>query len=324
MKAIVTRQTGKQPVMQVEERNKPERREGTSLIRMQAATINQLSNTIRMGGFGAIPIPLVMGNEGAGIVEESDSYAKGCRVAIYGSAELGITEDGLFQEWVVVDDWRLMNIPDSMNLHQGSALTVNYLTALNALVRVGQIKKGDFALISGATGSVGSALVQIAVALGAKPIALVSSEHKKDAAMNAGAFAVINWTAQDVVSEVRVLTSGQGADLAFDPVGGDLFGLLFQATRRRGRVVSIGFTGGRSVSLDLLDMIASERVIEGYSLHADSREQAAEGLRKLSKLAFSGALNPIIDSSWPIDEFEQGYTRLLSRAAVGSVTVSLG
>jgi NADPH2:quinone reductase len=323
MKAIVTFKADARPEMRVEERPVPPRRPGTSLVRMQAATINQLSNTIRTGGFGNTPVPLVLGNEGAGIVEESETLDKGSRVAIFGGSDLGVTRDGLFQEWVVVDDWRLMPLPDAMSFDEGATLTVNYLTALNALTRTAQVQAGEYALVSGSTGSVGSALVQIGRALDVNVIALVSSAEKAALALQAGAFAAVDWTKEDVTEKVNALTGGKGADHAFDPVGGAIFSKLFDATRPRGRIVSIGFTAGRKAEIDLLSIIASEKVIEGYSLHADTREQSVEALKTLSELAFRGAVRPTIDSSWPTEEFEKGYARLTSREAVGSITVNL-
>ncbi|MFE2488287.1 alcohol dehydrogenase catalytic domain-containing protein [Streptomyces mirabilis] len=98
MKAIVTRRFGNPPTMAVDERPRPAVREGLTLVRMHSATINQLSNTIRRGDFGFPTAPLVLGNEGAGIVEESDRFARGTRVAVYDRSDLGVSVDGLFQQ----------------------------------------------------------------------------------------------------------------------------------------------------------------------------------------------------------------------------------
>ncbi|MCC8457082.1 quinone oxidoreductase family protein [Photorhabdus aegyptia] len=168
MKAIVMHTTGSAPVMNIELRDIPQKRGGTSLVRIHRASINQLSNTIRTGAFGDTPLPLVMGNEGAGIIEESDIFARGTRVAVYGGGQLGITEDGMFQEWVVVDNRRIMALPDSITLDEGAALTVNYLTAWHAVNRIAKVQAGETVLISGATGSVGHALIQTARAAGAR------------------------------------------------------------------------------------------------------------------------------------------------------------
>ena len=323
MRALVTHKTGTPPETLIEEKNIPERPEGYSLVRMHSASINQLSNTIRTGGFGNTPVPLVLGNEGAGVIEESDMYEKGTRVAIYGSGQLGITEEGLYQEWAAVEDRRIMPLPDNLSMNEGAALTVNYLTAWQALHRIGDVQPDQYVIISGASGSVGHALVQVARALGARPIALVSSAAKAEHVKKSGAFAAIDWTSQDVEAEVSVLTEGRGADAAFDPVGGKLFGILYRSTRKRGRIVSIGFTGGKEVSLDLLDLIVSEKVIEGYAVHNDTPEQDREGLQKLSELAATGFLKPFIDSEYSLECAEQGYERLLSRKATGSIILNL-
>ncbi|WP_215845032.1 quinone oxidoreductase family protein [Candidatus Pantoea bituminis] len=323
MKALVTSKTGPSPVMTSEEREIPRRQPGFSLVRLHGATINQLSNTIRTGGYGETPVPLVQGNEASGIIEESDSFAKGTRVAIYGSGQLGITEEGLYQQWASVENRRIVALPDTLSLDEGAAFTVNYLTAYQALTRIGHIQAGQYVLISGASGSVGHALVQVARVLGAKPIALVSSESKAQHVLKVGAYAAINWTLQDAGEEIRKLTGGAGADSAFDPVGGPLFLVLYNAVRPRGRVVSVGFTAGKEVSLNLLDLIVNEKVIEGYAVHNDTPAQDREGLDKLVQLAGTGLLKPFIDSVYSFEDVEKGYDRLMSRQATGSIILSL-
>jgi NADPH:quinone reductase and related Zn-dependent oxidoreductases len=324
MKAIVTRVIGSPPVMNIESRDIPQKRDGTSLVRIHRASINQLSNTIRTGAFGDTPLPLVLGNEGAGIIEESDIFARGTRVAVYGGGQLGITEDGMFQEWVVVDNRRIMALPDSITLDEGAALTVNYLTAWHALNRIARVQAGETVLISGSTGSVGHALIQTARAAGASVIALVSSDEKARQAREAGAHFVINWQHGNVVEDVMAFTEGKGADAAFDPVGGHLFSLLLASLRRRGQLISIGFTGGKEAFVNLLDIIGQEKSVKGYALHSDTPEQDSEGLVQLTVLAAQGYLRPVIDSIYKPDELEAGYQRLLSRLATGSVILNLG
>ena len=322
MQAIVLHQAGSTPTMQPETRVKPVWLAGHTLIRMHAASVNQLSESIRNGSMGTVHVPLVLGNEGAGVVEESDCFTRGRRVAVYGGHSLGISTDGLFQEWVLVENSKVIPLTDSLSFDEGAVLTVNYLTAWQAMHRVGNIGAGDVVLISGATGSVGHALIQVARALGALPVALVSSAEKVRRVRYAGAYAAIDWTTADVGQEVAKLTQGSGVDAAFVPVGGVMFTLLFNNVRKRGKVVSIGFTGGRETSLNLLDLIVSERKIEGYSLHSDSEEQIQEGLQALAR--FADQFRPVIDSSYPLEKFEDAYQRLKSRQAIGSVTLRLG
>jgi NADPH2:quinone reductase len=289
----------------------------------QFATINQLSNTLRKGELGAAKAPLVLGNEGSGIVEESGQFKPGARVAIYGGSELGFTHDGLFQQWALVEDKRLLKLPDALNWDEGAALTVNYLTAYRALTKAAKLQKGQKVVISGATGSVGHALVQFSKALGGHPLALVSSSEKARRAREAGAPSVIDLSSQNLTDAVRDLTNGQGADWAFDPVGGPTLGQLLRSVRRYGRVVSVGFTGGKEPAFDVVDLIVNEKSVVGYSLHAETDNEISKALVEMMTHAAKGNLRPVIDSTVPLEDFELGYSRLVSRKAVGSVVLHL-
>ena len=309
--------------MVVEERPKPSFREGFTLVRMHSATINQLSNTIRSGGHGGAKAPIVLGNEGSGMVEESGRFKPGSRVAIYGAGELGITQDGLYQQGVLVEDKRILELPDMLDWDEGAALTVNYLTAYLALKRIAKLQKGQTVLISGATGSVGHATVQVIKALGGYPIALVSSTEKAHRATQAGAPSVIDLSSQNLADSVLELTDGQGADLALDPVGGPMLGQLLRSVRRRGTVVALGFTGGKEPAFDVFDLIVGEKCLVGYSLHAETDEEVSKALAEIGTLVSNGHLRPIIDSTVPLEGFESGYSRLASRKAIGAIVLRL-
>lgn len=323
MKAIVTAKFASSPAMAIAERSKPIPRTGHSLIRMRAATINQLSNTLRRGELGSLDAPMVLGNEGSGVIEQSARFAAGTRVAIYGGNRLGITEDGLYQQWVSVDDTRIVPLPDALSFEQGAALSVNYLTAYLAATRTVRTKPGQRALVSGATGSVGHALVQVLNALDAKPIAVVSSTAKGDQSLRAGAYASVDLSTQDLDREVSRLTDGNGADLAFDPAGGTRTSALMRNLRAGGELVSIGFTGGKLAEIDLVDVVVGEKAIRGYSLHSESDENITQALQEVLGLAAKGVLKPLIDSSFPMEAFEEAYERLASRDAMGSIVIQL-
>jgi NADPH2:quinone reductase len=99
-----------------------------------------------------------LSNDGAGTVEASTTFARGTRVAVYGGAQLGISEDGLQQQWMVVEHKRLIELPQQLDLDEGAALPINYVTAYQALTRVGQLVAGQRVLVSGASGALGHAL----------------------------------------------------------------------------------------------------------------------------------------------------------------------
>ncbi|MEU1301411.1 quinone oxidoreductase family protein [Streptomyces shenzhenensis] len=301
----------------------PSRRDGFALVRMHSATINQLANSLRTGGFGAPPVPLVMGNEGAGTVEESSRFPAGTRVAVYGHGDIGVTVDGLYQQWVRVPEHRLLELPDALTFGEGAALTVNYLTAYLALTQVAHLEKGQTVLVSGATGGVGGAVMQTSRALGTRAIAVVSTPAKARHAARAGAHAVIDLSSQNLNQAVAELTDGRGVDLAMDPVGGPRLGELLRSVRRHGTFVSLGFTGGKQAEIDVVDLIVGEKHVTAYGLHGDSEDNTAKGLEALGRLAAEGQLHPTIDSTFALDDFEQGFARLTSREAVGSIVLEL-
>ncbi|WP_405508604.1 zinc-binding dehydrogenase [Streptomyces purpurascens] len=166
-------------------------------------------------------------------------------------------------------------------------------------------------------------MTRTARALGARPVALVSSAREARRAAEAGATAVVDSSSRNPDEAIAELTEGQGVDIALDPVGGPRLGELIRSVRRHGTVVSLGFTGGRQATVGIMDLLAGARVVTGYGVHGDSGEEIAEGLDDLGRLAAEGRLRPVIDSRYALDAFEAGYARPASRAAVGSLVLEL-
>ena len=323
MKALVATAFGPIPQMQLLERPRPEPRAGHTLVKMHAATVNPLSSQVRSGQVAQARAPLVLSNDGAGTVEQSGRFEPGTRVAIDGGAQLGITEDGLQQQWALVEDKRIIELPEGLDLDAGAALPINYVTAYQALTRVGQVVPGQTLLISGASGAVGHALIQLSLALGAIPIAVVSTARKAEHARRSGARSVIDLSSQDLRSATLAATQGQGADLAFDPVGGALLGTLLSAVRTRGAVVSIGFVGGTAASIDVADVVIHEKRVLGYDAWLETDADVASALTALRGFIARGLLQPVIDSAFPLPEFDAAYQRLASRQAVGTILLHL-
>ncbi|MDR2331211.1 MAG: zinc-binding dehydrogenase, partial [Comamonas sp.] len=263
--------------------------------------------------------PLVLSNDGSGVVDAGGPYAPGTRVAIYGGGQLGITEDGLQQQWVLVENKRLFPLPDNVDLDTGAALPINFITAYPALTRVGQVQPEQHVLVSGASGSVGQALIQLIAALGALPMAIVSSDEKAERALLAGARVVINQTTQDLQEAVLEATDGRGADLALDPVGGPMLGALLSAVRARGTVISIGFIAGNTASINLVDLVVHEKRLLGYDAWLESDSEVSMAFDVLTKLVASGAVWPVIDSIFSLEQYEAAYERLASRKAAGTI-----
>jgi len=215
-------------------------------------------------------------------------------------------------------------IPDNLSFDQASTLSVNYLTAWQAMHRTVQVQAGQTVVISGASGAVGYALVNVAKALGARPIGLVSSADKAERAKQAGVPEVICLsTDTDIPAAVARLTNGKGADFAFDPVGGALTGDLMRSLHAGGTVVSLGFTAGKALPVDAWDIITGEKHLVGYSLYSEEESAITTAMKSLMALAAEGKLLPNIDSTVGLTDYEEGYRRLTSRQAVGSIVLHL-
>lgn len=319
MKALVATRFGAPAQMTLEDRPMPQIKPGHSLVKVHAATVNPLSSLVRSGRVPAAQAPRVLSNDGSGVIEDSACFPRGTRVALYGGAQLGISEDGLQQQWVVVQDKRLIELPDSFDLDEGAALPINYVTAYQALSRVGQVHAGQSVVISGASGALGHALIQIARALGAIPIGLVSSTRKVPYAERSGAAAVIDLSCQDLRQAVLDATEGRGADLAFDPVGGELLGQLVGTLRTRGAVVSIGFVGGQTARFDVADLVVEEKRILGYDAWLETDEDVAAAFTAIRRFIDKGQLRPLIDSRYALADYAAAHARLASREATGSI-----
>ncbi|SDG83387.1 NADPH:quinone reductase [Vibrio xiamenensis] len=323
MKALVAKQFGTQPVLQIEDRSIPQVKPGFTLVKMHAATVNPLSNQIRLGGVPAARAPLILSNDGSGIVVESDQFKQDIPVAIYGGGALGITEDGLQQEYALVENKWVVELPVDTDLNVAAALPINYVSAYQAISRVGQLKKGKTVLISGATGSLGHALIQLVNALGATPIGVVSTSRKIANALESGAKHVVDLSSQDMISTVMDLTEGQGVDLAFDTVAGQVLGQLMKCLKTRGAVVSIGFAGGFTSEIDIVDVVVYEKKLLGFDAHLETDEDVEQVFEVLKVLLENGKIKPRIDSVFPLEEYDEAYQHLISRKAQGTILLQL-
>lgn len=319
MKALVVTQFGAKAQMAVQERPVPTLKPGYTLVKVHAATVNPLSSQVSAGIVATASAPVVLSNDGSGVVELSDQFKPGTRVAIFGGGQLGISEDGLQQQWVLVENKRIIELPDGYDLDEGAALPINYVTAHQALTRVGRVEPGQIVLVSGASGALGHALIQTAVAMGATVIGIVSNAEKAKRALRSGATTTIDLSSQTLKDAVLTATDGQGAHLAFDVVGGDVLGQLLSAVRTRGAVISIGFVGGMTANIDVADVVIYEKRVLGYDAWLETDADVAAALESIKKHSAQGSLRPTIDSVFPMDQYAEAYARLGSREAMGTI-----
>jgi NADPH2:quinone reductase len=215
-------------------------------------------------------------------------------------------------------------IPDTLSWTSAAAMHVAYQTAHHGLHHRGRIEPGETLLVHAGAGGVGSAAIQLGKAAGAKVIATAGGARKTEVCRELGADHVIDYTTEDFVPIVKEVTGGHGADIVYDPVGGDVFDKSRKCIAFEGRIVVVGFTSGR-----IPEAPANHLLVKNYSvvgLHWGlyrKMDPARIGMvhQELTKLVESGAVDPLVGESLPLDQAPQALAKLADRSTVGKVVL---
>ena len=266
------------------------------------------------------PLPFIPGSEVAGVVQSASpasGFQPGDRVAAF----CGL---GGFADVAVAPAHLTFPLPGALDFAQGAGLVLNYHTAYFALALRGRLRAGEKVLVHGAAGGVGTAALQVARGLGASTIALVSSERKREVALQAGAEHALllgeSWR-----EEVRELAGG-GVDVVLDPVGGDRFTDSLRCLREEGRLVVVGFTGGSipEVKVNRLLLNNVEVVGAGWGGYALGKPALCGEIGDaLQRMILDGTVAPIVGASYPLDQAAQALKLLEQRGALGKIVLAL-
>ncbi|MGZ8632529.1 MAG: NADPH:quinone oxidoreductase family protein [Solirubrobacteraceae bacterium] len=267
------------------------------------------------------PLPFVPGSEVAGVVRSVSgdaAFAPGDRVAAFCML-------GGFAEVAVSPTWMTFALPEALDFAQGAGLILNYHTAYFSLKLRGRLREGETVLVHGAAGGVGTASLQVAKGLGARTIAVVSSDDKGAVAREAGADEVLRsdgpW--KDQAKEL----SGGGVDVVLDPVGGDRFTDSLRSLRENGRLVVVGFTGGSipEVRVNRLLLNNIDVVGAGWGAYVLGKpELNLETGAELHRLADAGFVRPIVGERFPLERAAEALKVIDERRATGKVVLELG
>jgi NADPH2:quinone reductase len=267
------------------------------------------------------PLPFVPGSEVAGVVRSAPDGAglePGDRVAAF----CGL---GGFAEVAVAPEFFSFPLDDELDFAQGAGLVLNYHTAYFALKLRGRLGEGETVLVHGGAGGVGTAVLQVARGLGARTIAVVSSEEKERVARDAGADEVVRsdgpWKDQ-----ARELTGGAGVDIVIDPVGGDRFTDSLRSLREGGRAVVVGFTAGSipEVRVNRLLLNNTEVVGAGWGAFVLSKPELPREIgAAVQKLIEGGFVRPVVGARFPLDRAADALELIESRGAAGKVVLEM-
>jgi len=298
-------------------------------IKVKAIGINRAESMWRNDKYIETPVtyPAGLGYEAAGTVDAVGRDVTGVAVGDTVSTIPAFSMNQYFTygEVILVPDYAVVKHPKSLSFIEAASVWMMFITAYGALVVDAQVKKGDFVIIPAASSSVSLAAIQIANYAGATPIALTRTSDKKKRLHEAGAAHVIATQEQDMVAEVMRITNGNGARVAFDPVGGRDFPKLISALANQGIVYIYGALSEGDTTIPVLEMIPKMPTIKGYNISLVTGDEARRkvAVEYIVKGLASGALKPVIDRTFKFDDMVEAHRYLEKSGQFGKIVVTV-
>ncbi|MDH3352145.1 MAG: NADPH:quinone oxidoreductase family protein [Gammaproteobacteria bacterium] len=324
MRALVCNEYGPPESLVIEERDDPVPGEGQIGVDIAAAGIN-FPDVLAIAGKYQVktPTPFVPGNEAAGVVS---AIGAGVTQFAVGDKVIINTTGGAFAEKCVADVHATAALPDDLSFEQGAGFTVTYGTSYHALKQSANLQPGETVLVLGAAGGVGITAVEIAKAMGARVIAAASSDEKLEFAVSAGADETINYSKVPLKQTVKKLTGNHGADVVYDPVGGELADQAFRATAWHGRYLVIGFACGEIPKFAANIALLKEASIIGVwwgTWATKNPKLQTRNMLEMAELIKAGTLTPRVTESYALDEYVDAFKAITERRARGKVTLRM-
>ena len=341
MKAVVVREHGGLDRLEIAQVDEPQRGALEARVKVRAVALNHLDIWVRRGvPSHKFPLPLILGSEVAGVVEEIDANPLGwrsgdevvvapgfscgaCTACLSGSDPLcprygifGETTNGGCAERFVVPVRNLIRKPAALTFAEAAALPLDMLTAWHMLITRAQLRPGETVLVQAGGSGVGSAAIQIARLWGATVFATASSS-KVTRLGELGAHEAIDYTATDFLAHVRTLTGKRGVDVVFEHVGADTFEKSLRALAKGGRLVTCGATAGAEVSLNLRLVFFKLLSILGSTMGSIGE------LHEIFRHVEAGRLRPVVDRVLPMSEVAEAHRVLEAREAFGKVVLEM-
>jgi NADPH2:quinone reductase len=293
------------------------------LVRVTAAGVTPLEHTILSGGYARARAPLVLGNEGAGVIEDASESALAVGSRVMFTGPYGVAETGTWQEWLLVRPEDLALVPDGIDDVVSASLPVAYLTAQVTLTLAG-FKPGMTVLAPGIGGSVGNATYQLARAHGAgKVISTAGSAAKAARAGELGFEDVVDLSAEGLAEGVRRITAGKGVDIVIESIGGTVTSEALSSLALGGSLITLGYSAGRKTTIDVTDLIWKRARMAGFSLFAQTPAAITAAWGAILPLIVSGTVKPIVERVYPLAEAGEALRHLIEDRPFGKVVLEM-
>lgn len=322
MYRMVVRELAGPGSLKREELDEVRAKPGQLVIEVKAIGCNFFDILITEGKYQVRPeLPFSPGAEVAGTVIE---IGRGVEHFSVGDRVSALLEFGGFASHVTAPQERVFRMPAQMSFEEAAALGLVYQTSHVGLVHRANLKEGETLLVHAAAGGVGLAAVQIGVALGARVVGTAGSADKLDLVRQHGADEVINYRDEDWVQQVKSITDGRGADVIYDPVGGDTFNLSTKCIAFEGRILVIGFASGNIPSAKMNHLLVKNYSLVGlhWGLYFDKDPKVLRDAQEaISKLYAEGKISPLVSETYPLVDAKSALEALASRKTTGKVVL---
>ena len=293
------------------------------LIKVLAAGVNRPDVSQRQGHYppppGASDLP---GLEVAGEIVAVGSNAKKHKL---GDKVMSLVAGGGYAQYCIAQDAQAMAVPPSLSIAEAGAIPETLMTVWHNVFERGALKAGETLLIHGGSSGIGTMAIQLAKAFGAKVIVTVGSKEKADACLKLGADRAINYKTEDFVAEVKAATSGAGANVILDMVGGDYIERNYAAAAVDGRVVQIAFLGGPKATVNFTGLMVKRLTHTGSTLrprsNADKAAMVAAIEARVMPLLREGRIKPLMDSSFPLEKAADAHRRMETSEHIGKIVL---
>ena len=324
MKAVLCKAFGAAEDLTLEEIEEPSVKPGHVVVTVKASAVNFPDVLMIEGKYQSLPdFPFSPGGEFSGVVSEVGADVEQWQVGDEVFASLG---HGCFAEKVLVRAAALRAKPASMSYAVAAGISTTYGTSYYALKQRANLQPGETLLVLGAAGGVGLAAVELGKAMGARVIAAASSDEKLAVAKAAGADELINYSDGQLKEKVKALTNNRGADVIYDPVGGELFDQCMRCVAWYGRVLIVGFVGGDIPKVPTNLILLKSCQVVGVFYGAFSGlfpQENQQNFVEIMALFEQGKIDPLIGAEFPITDYAAALNCLSQRKAVGKVVVNL-
>jgi NADPH2:quinone reductase len=325
MTVVAISKPGGPEVLVPETRTVPAPGPGEILIKVSAAGVNRPDVSQRSGSYP--PPPGASDLPGLEVSGEVVALGAGATKHKIGDKVMSLVAGGGYAQYCIAQDAQAMAVPQALSMTEAGAIPETLMTVWHNVFERGALASGETLLIHGGSSGIGTMAIQLAKAFGSKVIVTVGSKDKADACLKLGADRAINYKTEDFVAEVKAATSGAGANVILDMVGGEYVERNYDAAAIDGRVVQIAFLGGPKATVNFAKLMVKRLHHTGSTLRPRSNADKAAMVRaieaKVMPLLREGRVKPLMDSTFPLQKAADAHRRMESGEHIGKIVLTV-